>query len=99
MASNCQISSAFEDEGAVPIRTTTFPDIIHITPAPEVHTGLTPPPGGYEIVGGDIATLSPLPVPPSVTDTKVTHVVREPGFDLIDAIMAPTGQLVLHFDG
>lgn len=89
MASNCQISSAFEDEGAVPIRTTTFPVTIH----------LTPPPGGYEIVGGDIATLSPLPVPPSVTDTRVTHVVREPGFDLIDAIMDPTGQSVLHFDG
>lgn len=80
------------------MRTTPFPDIIRITPAPGVHPGFTPPPGGEEIIGGEIDTLSPLPIPPSVTDTytKVTHVVREPGFDLTDAAMAPTGELVMY---
>uniref|UniRef100_A0A8C4DF18 Aggrecan core protein n=1 Tax=Dicentrarchus labrax TaxID=13489 RepID=A0A8C4DF18_DICLA len=91
---------AGEDEGAVPMRTTPFPDIIRITPAPGVYPGLTPTPGGEEGIGGEIETFFPLPVPPSVTDTydKVTPVVREPGLDLtgIDAAMAPTG-VVFHY--
>ncbi|XP_070829247.1 aggrecan core protein [Chaetodon trifascialis] len=91
---------AAEDEGAVPMRTTPFPDIIRITPAPGVYPGLTPRPGGEEIVGGEVHTLVPLPVPPSVTDTyvKVTPVVPEPGLDLtgISAEMAPTG-VVFHY--
>lgn len=80
------------------MRTTPFPDIIRITPAPGVYPGFTTPPGGEEIVGGEIDTLSPLPVPPSVTDTytKVTHVAREPGLDLTDAAMAPTGEAVVY---
>ncbi|XP_019116376.2 aggrecan core protein [Larimichthys crocea] len=89
-----------EDEGAVPMRTTPFPDIIRMTPAPGVVPGLTPPPGGEEIIGGGIDTLFPLPVPPSVTDTyaQVTPVVREPDIHLtgIDAAMAPTG-VVFHY--
>ncbi|XP_070763720.1 aggrecan core protein [Enoplosus armatus] len=89
-----------EDEGALPVRTTPFPDIIRITPAQGLYPGLTPRPGGEEISRGDVDTLFPLPVPPSVTDTytKVTPVVREPGLDLtdIDAAMAPTG-VVFHY--
>lgn len=65
------------------MRTTPFPDIIHETPAPGVYPGLTLPPREEESVGGDVVTLSP--------DTEETHVVHEPGFDLTDAIMAPTG--------
>ncbi|XP_035521589.1 aggrecan core protein-like [Morone saxatilis] len=91
---------AGEDEGAVPMRTTPFPDIIRITPAPGVYPGLTPTPGGEEGIGGEIDIFFPLPIPPSVTDTydKVTPVVREPGLDLtgIDAAMAPTG-VVFHY--
>ncbi|XP_071348289.1 aggrecan core protein [Trachinotus anak] len=91
---------AGEDENVVPARTTPFPDIIRITPAPGVYPGLTPSPGGEEIRGGEVDTLSPLPVPPSVIDTytKVTPVVQEPGLDLtgIDAAMAPTG-VVFHY--
>lgn len=90
------MSSAGEDVGAVPMRTTPFPDIIRMTPAPRFYPSLTTPTEGEEIIGGKIDTLFPLPVPPSVTDTysKVTPVVREPGLDLtgIDAAMAPTGK-------
>lgn len=92
------VSLAFEDEGAVPMQTTPFPDIIRITPAPGVYPSFTPRPEGEEIVGGEIDILSPLPIPPSVTDTytKVTHVVQEPGLHLTGAEMAPTGGLVLY---
>ncbi|KAM8750274.1 aggrecan core protein isoform 1-T2 [Acanthopagrus schlegelii] len=89
---------AGEDVGAVPMRTTPFPDIIRMTPAPGLYPSLTTPP--EEIIGGKVDTLFPLPVPPSVTDTysKVTPVVREPGLDLtgIDVAMAPTG-VVFHY--
>uniref|UniRef100_A0A3B4T2D9 Aggrecan core protein n=1 Tax=Seriola dumerili TaxID=41447 RepID=A0A3B4T2D9_SERDU len=88
----------FQD--VVPARTTPFPDIVRITSAPGVFPGLTPSPGGEEIRGGEVDTLTPLPVPPSVTDTytKVTPIVGEPGLDLtdIDAAMAPTG-VVFHY--
>ncbi|XP_070687284.1 aggrecan core protein [Pempheris klunzingeri] len=91
---------ADEDRGVVPMRTTPFPDIVRITPAPGMYPGVTPTPGGEEIQGGEVDVLSPLPVPPSVTDTyaKVTPVVREPGMDLtgFDAAMAPTG-VVFHY--
>ncbi|XP_069384795.1 aggrecan core protein [Paralichthys olivaceus] len=89
-----------EDEDVVPMRTTPFPDIIRITPAPGLYPGLSPSPGGEEIKGAGVDTLSPLPIPPSVTDTytKVTPVVRVPGLELtgIDAAMAPTG-VVFHY--
>ncbi|XP_056244128.1 aggrecan core protein [Seriola aureovittata] len=91
---------AGEDEDVVPARTTPFPDIVRITSVPGVFPGLTPSPGGEEIRGGEVDTLTPLPVPPSVTDTytKVTPIVGEPGLDLtdIDAAMAPTG-VVFHY--
>ncbi|XP_044213810.1 aggrecan core protein isoform X2 [Thunnus albacares] len=85
--------SAGEDEGAVPGRTTPFPDIIRITPAPGLYPSLTPSPGGEEIKRGEVDTLSPMPIPPSVVDTfvKVT-----PGLDLTDTAMAPTG-VVFHY--
>lgn len=79
------------------MRTTPFPDIIRLTPAPGVYPGFTTSPEAEEeIVGGEIVTLSPLPIPPSVTDTytKVTHVGREPGLELTDAAMAPTGEAI-----
>ncbi|KAM9352302.1 aggrecan core protein [Symphorus nematophorus] len=89
---------AGEDLGAVPMRTTPFPDIIRMTPAPGVYPGLTAQPGQEESMGGEVDTLVPLPVPPSVTDTytKVTPVVREPGLTDIYAPMAPTG-VVFHY--
>lgn len=89
--------TAGEDEGAVIGGTTPFPDIIRITPAPGPYPGLTPRPGGEEIKLGEVGTLSPLPIPPSVVDTftKVTPVVRQPGLDLTDTAMAPTGKLVM----
>lgn len=96
-AKTCQscnlVYSGGEDEDVVPGRTTPFPDIIRITPAPGVGPFLTTPPGGEEIKGGEVDTLSPLPGPPSVTETQ------EPGFDLtgIDDAMAPTGELVRRY--
>lgn len=72
-----------EDEGAVPMRTTPFPEIVHETPAAGVYPGVTPA-EGEESVGGDVVTLSP--------HTKETHVAGEPGFDLTDALTAPTGE-------
>nr|XP_020480943.1 aggrecan core protein-like isoform X2 [Monopterus albus] len=80
---------AGEDEDVVPVRTTPFPDIITLTPAPGAHPFLTPPPEGEEIRGGDVDTLYPLPVPP---------VIRKPGLHLTvtDAAMAPTG-VVFHY--
>ncbi|XP_065812937.1 aggrecan core protein-like [Labrus bergylta] len=91
---------AGEDEGTVPVKTTPFPDIIPLTPASGVYPGIIPTPRGEEIKGGEVDTLSPLPVPPSVTDTftKVTPVVPEPGLGLTDiyAAMAPTG-VVFHY--
>ncbi|XP_030587704.1 aggrecan core protein [Archocentrus centrarchus] len=73
---------ADEDIGAVPGRTTPFPDIISITPAVEVFSGITSSPGDHEAKTGEVETLSPIPVPPSVPD--------------IDAPMAPTG-VVFHY--
>ncbi|XP_042351975.1 aggrecan core protein [Plectropomus leopardus] len=73
---------AGEDDGAVPVRTTPFPDIIRITPAPGMYPSLTPAPGGEEIKRGEVDTLSPLPIPPSMTD--------------IYAAMGPTG-VVFHY--
>ena len=93
------VSSDGEDEDVFRLRTTPFPDIIRMTPAPGVYPGLSPSPGGEEIRGAGVDTLSPLPIPPSVTDTytKVTPVVRVTGLELtgIDAAMAPTGEWVL----
>ncbi|XP_038563064.1 aggrecan core protein-like [Micropterus salmoides] len=89
-----------EDDGAVPGRTTPFPDIIRLTPAPAPYPEPTRFPVDEEIIGGEVDTLFPLPVPPSVTDTysKVTPVVQEPGLDLtdMDTAMAPTG-VVFHY--
>lgn len=78
------------DIGAVPVRTTPFPDIIRMTPAPGVYPGITPRPGGgEEIRFGGVDILSPLPRP---------SVVRVPGLDLtgVDTEMAPTG-VVFHY--
>ncbi|KAM4572931.1 aggrecan core protein isoform 2-T2 [Odontesthes bonariensis] len=90
---------AGEGEGAVTGRTTPFPDIIRITPAPRPYPGLTPEPG-VESRGDGVEIISPLPVPPSVTDTyaKITPVIREHGLDLTgEAVtMAPTG-VVFHY--
>lgn len=90
------MSVAHEDEGAVPMLTTPFPDVVRITLTPGVYPGFTAPPGAGEIVGGGTDTLSPLPIPPSVTDqTKAeTPVVHEPRPELTDAAMAPTGELL-----
>lgn len=66
-----------DDENVVPGRTTPFPDIIRITPAPGVLPSITPTPGGEEIRGGEVDILTPLPVPPSMTE--------------IDAPMGPKG--------
>lgn len=60
---------ASEDEGAVPMQTTPFPDIVRITPAPGLYPGFTTPSKEKEIVGGEIDILSPIPVPP-VTDLE-----------------------------
>ncbi|XP_049928547.1 aggrecan core protein [Epinephelus moara] len=73
---------AGEDAGAVPVRTTPFPDIIRITPAPGMYPSLTPSPGVEEIKRGGVDTFSPLPIPPSMTD--------------VDAAMGPTG-IVFHY--
>ncbi|XP_041854032.1 aggrecan core protein isoform X2 [Melanotaenia boesemani] len=89
---------AGEDEGAVPGRTTPFPDIISITSGPQLYQDLTTP--SQEIKFGGLETLPPLPVPPSVTDsyTKVTPVIGDPGLGLTDedVAMAPTG-VVFHY--
>uniref|UniRef100_A0A8C2W8D4 Aggrecan core protein n=1 Tax=Cyclopterus lumpus TaxID=8103 RepID=A0A8C2W8D4_CYCLU len=58
----------FQDAGAVPLRTTPFPDIIRMTPSPGIYPTLTPSPGGEEIKRGGVDTFFPLAVPPSVTD-------------------------------
>ncbi|XP_068579877.1 aggrecan core protein [Cebidichthys violaceus] len=73
---------AGEDTGALPMRTTPFPDITRVTPAPEMYPSLTPSPGGEEIKHGGIDIFHPLPIPPSVTD--------------VDGAMAPTG-VVFHY--
>ncbi|TDH09826.1 hypothetical protein EPR50_G00090900 [Perca flavescens] len=72
---------AGEDADAIPVRTTPFPDIIRMTPPPEMFPSFTPKPGAEEIKGGDV-TISLLPVPPSMTD--------------LDSAMAPTG-VVFHY--
>lgn len=76
--SECYLSLASEDEGAVPLQTTPFPDIVRITPAPRLYPGLTTPSKEEEIVGGEIDILSPIPVPP------VTYPVPEGGPQLAD---------------
>ncbi|XP_008292951.1 aggrecan core protein [Stegastes partitus] len=88
---------AGEDGGVVPVRTTPFPDIINMTPAPGLFPGSTPTAGSKEIRFGGVDTFSPRPIPPSVTDA-VTPVIREPGLGLTDiyASMAPTG-VVFHY--
>lgn len=95
------VYSAGEDEDVVPRRTTPFPDIIRITPPPVVGPLFTTPPAGEESKHGEVGTLSPVQVLPSVTDTytKVTPVKHEPGLNLtgIDDAMAPTGELVISY--
>ncbi|XP_034735311.1 aggrecan core protein isoform X1 [Etheostoma cragini] len=66
---------AGEDDNAVPVRTTPFPDIIHITLTPGIHPSFTPSLGGEEMKRGEVLSL--LPVPPSMTDS--------------DSAMSPTG--------
>lgn len=78
------VFSAGEDAGAVPMRTTPFPDIIRLTPAPGMYPSLTPSPGGEEIKRGEVDIFAPLPIPPSVTD--------------VYAAMAPTGKLFYVLD-
>lgn len=84
--SECYLPLASEDEGAVPLQTTPFPDIVRITPAPGLYPGFTTPSTGEEIVGGEIDILSPIPVPP------VTDLVPERGPQLADG-----GRLLLCF--
>ncbi|XP_028287791.1 aggrecan core protein [Parambassis ranga] len=86
---------AGEDDGAVPSRTTPFPDVIHITPAPGPYPSLPTPSEGEETKTGGVDILSPLPIPPSVVDIfpKGTPV---PGLTNIYEPMAPTG-VVFHY--
>lgn len=70
------------------MRTTPFPHIIHDTPAPGVYPGLMLTPTEEESVSGHVVTLS--------LDMEETHVVRQPGFDLTDATVAPTGGSSTH---
>lgn len=88
------VSSDGEEEDVVPGRTTPFPDIIRVTPAPGVQPFLTTPSGSEE-TKGEVDTLSPLPIPPGMTDTY-TEVTPVPGLDLsaFDVTMGPTGKLV-----
>ncbi|XP_034542595.1 aggrecan core protein [Notolabrus celidotus] len=91
---------AGEDEGSVLVRTTPFPDIIRISPGSAIYPGIIPTPVQEEGKGDEVQTLSPLPVPPSATDTftRVTPIVPEPGLGLTDiyAAMGPTG-VVFHY--
>ncbi|KAK2842622.1 hypothetical protein Q5P01_012822 [Channa striata] len=77
-----------EDQDAVPGRTTPFPDIIRITPAPPVSLSPTEP---HEVKHGEVETLSPFP-------SKVTPVIHKPELNLtgVDDAMAPTG-VVFHY--
>lgn len=79
------LSLASEDEGAVPMQTTPFPDIVRITPAPGLYPGFTTPSKREEIVGGEIDVLSPIPIPP------VTDLGKERGPHLADG-----GRLLLQ---
>lgn len=79
------LSSAYEDEGAVPMQTTPFPDIVRITPAPGLYPGFTAPSKREEIVGGEIDILPPIPIPP------VTDLAQERGPQLADG-----GRLLLQ---
>lgn len=85
---------AGEDGGVVPERTTPFPDIINMTPAPGLLPSSTTSAEHKESRSGGVDTFSPRPIPPSVTDT----VIREPGLGLTDiyAAMGPTG-VVFHY--
>uniref|UniRef100_A0A1A8JLS1 Aggrecan core protein n=1 Tax=Nothobranchius kuhntae TaxID=321403 RepID=A0A1A8JLS1_NOTKU len=58
---------ASEDEGAVPERTTPFPDIKQITPSSEFYPGLTPSPGLEEAKSETEEIFSRLPLPPNIT--------------------------------
>lgn len=83
---------AGEDIGAVSPRTTPFPDIIHQTPVPVgPYPGLTTPSGREEVRHGEVDTLSPLAVPPSVTDSYSGVTAVGP-----DVHMSPTG-VVFHY--
>lgn len=84
-ANSLFIFSAYEDEGAVPMQTTPFPHIVHITPAPGLHPGFTTPSKKEENVGGEIDILSPIPIPP------VTDLSQERGPHLADG-----GRLLLQ---
>ncbi|XP_037539192.1 aggrecan core protein [Nematolebias whitei] len=86
---------ASEDEGAIPERTTPFPDIIQITPASELYPGLTPTPGREEARSEKEEVLTSLTVPPIMTGQDIILV---PGLDLTgeDVTMAPTG-VVFHY--
>lgn len=83
--------TASEDEGAVPERTTPFPDIIQITPASGLYPGLTPTPGREEARSDKEEVLTSLPVPSIVTGQDILLV---PGLDLTGegVTMAPTGK-------
>nr|XP_061812451.1 aggrecan core protein-like [Nerophis lumbriciformis] len=59
-----------DDEGAVPGRTTPFPDIMSITPAPGVYPGFTTTPGGQEIKHGGVDILTK-PISPPFTDAAM----------------------------
>ncbi|XP_063733171.1 LOW QUALITY PROTEIN: aggrecan core protein [Eleginops maclovinus] len=73
---------AGQDANAVPVRTTPFPDIIHMTITPDVHPDFTNSPGEEEGKTGGFDILFPVPIPPSMTD--------------VDTAMAPTG-VVFHY--
>ncbi|XP_047453264.1 aggrecan core protein [Mugil cephalus] len=75
-----------DDEGVVPMMTTPFPDIVHLTPSTG-YPGLITPTVAKEINSGGIETISPRPITP---------VIREPGLTDTDAPMGPTG-VVFHY--
>ncbi|XP_068458520.1 uncharacterized protein, partial [Clinocottus analis] len=56
--------------GAVPLRTTPFPDTIRVTHAHGMYPSISPSHGGEEIKGGEVDTIFPLH--PSVTDIDAT---------------------------
>uniref|UniRef100_A0AAQ6ADV7 Aggrecan core protein n=1 Tax=Amphiprion ocellaris TaxID=80972 RepID=A0AAQ6ADV7_AMPOC len=85
---------AGEDGGVVPERTTPFPDIINMTPAPGLFPSSTTSAGHKESRSGGVDTFSPRPIPPSVTDT-VTPVIREPGLGLTDIYITFSPLLLL----
>ncbi|XP_013876736.1 aggrecan core protein [Austrofundulus limnaeus] len=85
---------ASEDDGAVPERTTPFPDVVQTRPDPELYPGVTPEPG-QEVRSEKVEVLPSLPGPPGVSGQDILLV---PGLDLTgeDVNMAPTG-VVFHY--